>query len=33
LPDAFILKDIMALGISLTIFTESYNTIFLNIEK
>lgn len=33
LPDAFILKDIMALGISLTIFTKSYNTIFLNMEK
>ncbi len=28
LPDAFILKDIMALGISLTIFTKSFNEIY-----
>jgi uncharacterized membrane protein YkgB len=28
LPDAFILKDIMALGISLTIFFKSYTAIF-----
>lgn len=28
LPDAFILKDIMALGISLTIFIKSFNEIY-----
>lgn len=28
LPDAFILKDLMALGISVTIFAKSYQAIF-----
>ncbi len=30
LPDAFILKDLMALGISISIFAKSYMTIFEN---
>lgn len=33
LPDAFILKDIMALGISLSIFSKSYNDIFIIMQK
>lgn len=32
LPDAFILKDIMALGISLTIFIKSFNEIYTPIK-
>ncbi len=30
LPDAFILKDLMALGISISIFAKSYEAIFEN---
>ncbi len=33
LPDAFILKDLMALGISVSIFTQSYHQIFNKVQK
>ncbi len=33
LPDAFILKDLMALGISVSIFTQSYHKIFNKVQK